>query len=54
MRVLAREARVPAAAAQDRIDALAHRIMIKLRRGQPVDLPGLGTLVRRATGQKKP
>jgi nucleoid DNA-binding protein len=53
VRVLAREARVPEAATQDRIDALVHRIVIKLRRGQPVDLPGLGKLVRRATGQKK-
>ena len=44
-RKLAREARVPAAAAQDRIDELVHRIIKNLRRGRPVELPGLGRLV---------
>jgi nucleoid DNA-binding protein len=44
-RELAREARLPAAVAQDRIDELVHRIILKLRRGQRVDLPGVGKLV---------
>lgn len=47
-RELAREARLPAAQAQDRIDTLVHRIVRKLRRGHPVQLPGLGKLVARA------
>ena len=52
-RELAREARLPAAAAQDRIDELVHRIVQKLRRGQRVDLPGVGTLVIRGrTGRQ--
>ncbi len=44
-RELAREAGLPPAVAQDRIDELVHRIVKKLRRGQPVDLPGVGKLV---------
>jgi nucleoid DNA-binding protein len=42
---LAREARLPAAVARDRIDELVHQIVRKLRRGRPVELPGLGKLV---------
>ena len=48
VRELAKEARVPPAVAQDRVDELVHRIVKKLRRGQRVNLPGVGTLVRRA------
>jgi nucleoid DNA-binding protein len=44
-RELAREARLPAAVAQDRIDELVHQIVRKLRRGQRVDLPGMGKLM---------
>jgi len=44
-RALAREARVPAAVAQERIDELVHRIVKKLRRGHRVELPGVGKLV---------
>ena len=51
-RELAREAGLPAAIAQDQIDALVQRILKKLRRGRPVHLPGLGKLVARATGRK--
>ncbi len=51
-RELAREARVPAAVAQDRIEELVHQIVKKLRRGQPVELPGLGKLVARAGARK--
>jgi len=47
-RELAREAGLPPAAAQERIDELVHRIVRKLRRGQRVDLPGVGKLVMRA------
>jgi nucleoid DNA-binding protein len=47
-RELAREARLPSAVAQDRIDELVRRIVRKLRRGQKVDLPGVGRLVTRA------
>ena len=47
-RELAREAKLPAAVAQERIDELVHRIVRKLRRGRPVELPGVGKLVMRA------
>lgn len=53
-RELAREARLPAAAAQDRIDDLVHRIIQNLRQGRPVKLPGLGKLVARSGARKKP
>jgi len=46
-RVLAREARLPPAVAQDRVDELVHRIVRKLRRGERVVLPGVGKLVMR-------
>jgi nucleoid DNA-binding protein len=44
-RELPKETRRPLAVAQDRIDALVHQIVRKLRRGRPVELPGLGRLV---------
>jgi nucleoid DNA-binding protein len=47
-RKLAREDGLPVAVAQDRIDELVHRIVTKLRRGRPVELPGIGTLIKRA------
>jgi nucleoid DNA-binding protein len=47
VRKLAREARLPTAVAQERIDELVHQILRKLRRGQRVDLPGVGKLVMR-------
>ena len=52
-RELAREARLPAAVAQDRIDELVHRIVRKLRQGRRVDLPGVGRLVSRPGARKK-
>ena len=52
-RELAREARLPAAVAQDRIDELVHQIVRKLRRGRPVELPGLGKLVVRSRATEK-
>jgi len=51
VRELARQARLPAAVAQERIDELVHRIVRKLRRGQRVDLPGVGRLVTTLHGQ---
>src|SRR4051812_8047684 len=53
-RELAREAKMPPAAAQDHIDELVHRIVKNLHRGRPVELPGLGKLVAPAGGRKKP
>jgi len=50
-RELAREARLPPGVAQDRIDELVHRIVRKLRRGQRVNLPGVGKLVVKLSGQ---
>lgn len=44
-RELSKETRLPRAVAQDRIDELVHQIVRKLRRGRPVELPGLGKLV---------
>jgi nucleoid DNA-binding protein len=44
-RELAREARLPAAVAQDRIEELVHRIVRKLQQGQRVNLPGMGKLM---------
>lgn len=41
---LARETRQSNAEAQDQIDAVVHRILRDLRRGRPVELPGLGPL----------
>ena len=41
---LARKARVSPAAAADRLDKLIHDILTELKRGNPVALPGLGTL----------
>ena len=52
-RKLAREDGLPVAVAQDRIDELVHRIVTKLRRGHPVALPGIGTLVKLAGTRKR-
>ena len=52
-RELARESRLPAALAQDRIDELVHHIVRNLRRGRPVELPGLGKLVASAGLRKR-
>jgi nucleoid DNA-binding protein len=42
---LAKEARMPEAAARDEVDELVSKILDSLRKGQPVELPGLGRLV---------
>ncbi|MGE5569915.1 MAG: HU family DNA-binding protein [Rhodospirillales bacterium] len=39
---LAKQTGVSRAAAADRLDEVIHRILTKLRRGQPAALPGLG------------
>lgn len=52
-RELAREERLPPAVAQDRVDELVHQIIKNLRRGRPVELPGLGKLVARAGARKR-
>jgi nucleoid DNA-binding protein len=44
-RELARESGLPAAAARDQVDELVHKIVGKLRKGQPVRLPGIGKLL---------
>lgn len=43
---LARKARVTPADAADRLDKLIHDVLAELKRGNPVALPGLGTLTR--------
>lgn len=55
-RDLARTAQMKPAAAQDRVDELAHEILRRLRAGEPVDLEGLGLdpkqmFARPATGK---
>ena len=42
---LAKEAHLPAAAAQDEVDALVHKILKSLREGKQVEFPGMGRLV---------
>jgi nucleoid DNA-binding protein len=41
---LARKARLSRAAAADRLDRFIHDIIAELRSGNPVSLPGLGTI----------
>jgi nucleoid DNA-binding protein len=42
---LAEQEQVTTAEAADQLDRLAYRILKKLRRGKPVELPGLGRLL---------
>jgi nucleoid DNA-binding protein len=44
-RTLARQAHIPKAAAQDRVDSVVHDILKKIKAGRSVELPGLGKLV---------
>lgn len=44
-RTLARETRQTRAEARDEIDALVEEILLALREGRPVELPGMGVLV---------
>ena len=51
---LARETQQTPAQARDQIDDLVHQILCSLRNGQPVELPGVGKLVRKKPkGRKK-
>jgi nucleoid DNA-binding protein len=47
---LARETGLSHSEARNEVDELVHRILNKLRKGQPVKVPGVGKLV----GNKKP
>jgi nucleoid DNA-binding protein len=47
---LARETGLSPSEARNEVDELVHRILNKLRKGQPVKVPGVGKLV----GNKKP
>lgn len=42
---LARQSNLPKAKAADQVDSLVTDLLRRLRRGQSVDLPGLGTLM---------
>jgi nucleoid DNA-binding protein len=42
---LARKTGLSDSAARNEVDELVHRILHKLRRGQPVKLPGVGKLL---------
>lgn len=51
-RTLAEQTRQTPAQAQDEIDKLVHRILTALREGRPVELPGMGKLVRSRSRNK--
>ena len=46
---MARRAGLPRAEAADRLDRLVHEILVRLKRGEEANLPGLGIL-KQATG----
>jgi nucleoid DNA-binding protein len=53
-RKLADQKHVSRAAARDQVDELVHKIMQSLRKGQPVELPGIGRLLSKpAAGTRK-
>ncbi len=47
---LARESGLTEAEAADRLDSVVHDILIKLRKGRPAPLPGLGRFTRGKDG----
>jgi len=47
---MARRAGVTQAEAADRLDRVVHQILLRLRRGQEANLPGLGRLKHGARG----
>ena len=49
---LAREHRLTRAAARDQVDELVHKILKALRKGEPVELPGVGRLVAKSRLKK--
>ena len=46
-RALAQQTNLSRAAARDQVDELVHRILKTLRKGEAVELPGVGKLVAR-------
>jgi nucleoid DNA-binding protein len=53
-RTLSRQTRLSRAAARDQVDELVHRILKTLRKGQAVELPGVGKLVAKAASRRGP
>jgi nucleoid DNA-binding protein len=49
-RALAVEAKIPGALAQDRVDAVVHDILRRLKAGKAVKLSGVGKLLMPRTG----
>jgi len=47
VRTVARKTRVSRAAAKDQVDEVVGKILMALKRGQPVKLPGVGKLIPR-------
>jgi nucleoid DNA-binding protein len=50
---LAETTRQSPAQAADRLDAVVHGLLKKLRKGKPASLPGLGTLMPRPATPRK-
>jgi nucleoid DNA-binding protein len=50
---MARQAKLSKAAARDQLDEVVHKILAALRRGQPVELPGVGRLIVKPRGQRR-
>ena len=53
-RKLARKDRLSSAAARDQVDEVVHRILQALRKGRPVELPGVGKLVSESNRRRSP
>ena len=51
-RALARERRLSRAAARDQVDEVVSKVLRSLRKGQPVELPGVGRLVAKPPPKK--
>ncbi len=52
-RALAVEAKIPGAVAQDRVDAVVHDILRRLKSGKTVNLSGVGKLRMPRTGSSR-
>ncbi len=53
VRTLARETHQSTSAARDQLDGVVHDILTRLRRGEPVELPGIGRLTLRGLIQAR-
>jgi len=53
-RTLAQQSKLSGAAARDQVDELVHRILKSLRKGEPVELPGVGKLVAKDKASREP